>query len=37
MDFIDSDNLGPLRFLGRLQLNTFRGETRLQVVIAEPL
>ncbi len=28
---------GPVRFLGRLQLNTFRGETRLQVVIAEPL
>jgi single-stranded-DNA-specific exonuclease len=32
-----SNDLEALRFLGRLQLNTFMGETRLQVVITEPL
>ena len=31
------DGAGPLRFLARLQLNTFRDETRLQAVIQEPL
>ncbi|WP_051299304.1 DHH family phosphoesterase [Arthrobacter castelli] len=28
---------GPARFIGKLQLNTFRGETRLQAVINEQL
>lgn len=37
VEIAKSRDLAPLHFLGRLQLNTFMGETRLQVVIAEPL
>ncbi|WP_246486566.1 DHH family phosphoesterase [Kribbella qitaiheensis] len=37
VELATSDTVQPFRFLGRLQLNTFRGETRLQVVVADPL
>jgi len=33
----DPNNCTPLRFIGKLQLNTFRGETRLQVVLDQPV
>jgi single-stranded-DNA-specific exonuclease len=33
----DPNDCTTLRFIGKLQLNTFRGETRLQVVLDQPL